>query len=684
MADLPVTPLADYGSIMMSIPQAQSTIASQAQTRAVQQAQIPQINAATASQQIQNEQQSLQLGFLQHYMQTMNSPAINDSQLGVSNATASAGGQPISPAPTGAEASDGSSPTSTAAATANAAAPADGSQQASDANANSTASSAPADPADGHMSPDEALDSAAIASHVQQKYAVRDIWAPQEQAQLMQAQKAVQMAAMTGNTGLLAGAKQNVDNIVQNHKIRIDNATAQAQLSASNGYDASYALSTAPPGTALKVLAKLKSDGADGETGADAAAKIQALADKNGWTADETDQYVRNYANAAGNALHRWSGRSVDVGTDGVSRDAQTRQPVLGANPVGLSPEQRATLITKWSEPQEITNSDGSKTKVPLWQVGHRFPSLEVAVNTDGKSQQMAAAQGGAAAGATPAAPAPAGKPGAVPVAAGTAAGTAPAGATRPANGAIPGSNAQTTDPVLSAALADKDYRLQTPPVTENRSPSTAQGAQMTQTAEARKQVLADAQSDTKNGAQILQYTNAAKSVMQSGGEITGLGAETRAQVSRALAAMNLTDGDYATSYQEVAKYLGNAALQNAKSIYGARMTQSEVGLQLNELSPSAKMTTKAVNGLLDTTGRAAQYAIDSAKRAPKYLAAGNDPQRFDEWNQAKFDRSAAVNPAATPSTPAVRTAPAAAIAYLKAHPETQAQFKSRFGYLPQ
>ncbi len=683
MADLPVTPLADYGSIMMSIPQAQSNIQSQAQTRAVQQAQIPQINAQTQQQQIQNEQSQLQLGFLQQYMQAMNSPAINDSQIGgTSSAPASAGGQPVQAPPmAGATAGDGSPSTSTAAGDEAAATPPDGSQRGSDANANSTASVAKPDVADGNMSPDDALDEAAITAHAQKQYAVRDIWTPQEQSQLMQAQKAVQMAAMTGNTGLVAGAKANVDNIVQNHKIRIDNATAQAQLSASNGYDASVAISTAPPGTALKVLAKLKSDGGDGQTGADAAAKIQAMADRNHWTPEQTDQYVRSYADAAGNALHRWSGRDIEVGTDGVSYDKQTHQPVLGANPVGLSADQKAQLVTKWSDPQEITNSDGSKTKIPLWKV-NGFPSLEVAVNTDGKKQQQAAAQAsGAAPGGAPGAPA-GGTP-ATPASAAPAGGGKP-GAAPAANGAIPGSNAQTTDPQLKAALGDQNFRTATPPVKANSSPSTAQQAQMDATAAARKTLLTDSQDATKTASQGLQYLQSAKAVMASGGNVTGLGAGGKADVSRALASLGLTDGDYATHYQEVAKYLGNAALQNAKATYGARMTQSEVGLQLNELSPSVKMTDTAVNDLLDQNIKSSQYTIDSAKRAPKYLAAGNDPQRFDEWNQQYYDRSAAVN---GPPPPAgmTRKPNQAALDLLKANPTPQNKslFQKRYGYVP-
>ena len=74
-------------------------------------------------------------------------------------------------------------------------------------------------------------------------------------------------------------------------------------------------------------------------------------------------------------------------------------------------------------------------------------------------------------------------------------------------------------------------------------------------------------------------------------------------------------------------------------------MTQSEVQLQLNEMNPSLhSMTPTAVGELVNENARNAQYAIDSATRAPKYVAAGGDPQQFAQWNQKYFPRQTVVN----------------------------------------
>lgn len=221
-----------------------------------------------------------------------------------------------------------------------------------------------------------------------------------------------------------------------------------------------------------------------------------------------------------------------------------------------------------------------------------------------------------------------------------------------------------TGDPTLDKAIADPTYKL--PPLRPGQSLSKSG-------IKAREDLLDDSQKATDAASQSLQYLKAAQQIMQSkGAPVTGLFGPAAAQISRVWGGVN------ATNYQEVAKYLGNAALATAKQTYGARMTQSEVKLQLNELSPSTHMTPDATNNLLDTNMRSAQYTVDSARRANAYLKAGNDPQTFAQWNQQYFPRENVVNKASSGMAP-----PPGALAYLKAHPETAAQFKAKYGSVP-
>jgi hypothetical protein len=190
---------------------------------------------------------------------------------------------------------------------------------------------------------------------------------------------------------------------------------------------------------------------------------------------------------------------------------------------------------------------------------------------------------------------------------------------------------ARSADPVLTKALSDPEFKLPVLRVGSSVAPAVI---------EARTTLQKDSQDATSAASQALQYLTAAKQIMNSkGAPVVGFFGPVANEVSRVFGG-----GPNATNYQEVAKYLGNAALSNARQIYGSRMTQSEVRLQLNDLSPSVKMTAGAINNLLDNNIRSAQYTIDSAGRVRKYLAASNDPQVFAEWNQQYYPREQIVN----------------------------------------
>src|SRR5271163_197217 len=68
--------------------------------------------------------------------------------------------------------------------------------------------------------------------------------------------------------------------------------------------------------------------------------------------------------------------------------------------------------------------------------------------------------------------------------------------------------------------------------------------------------------------------------------------------------------------YQEVAKYLGQAALQAGKGIF-AKMTQKEAEWMKNELNPSPGMDPTALRDMIGKGAKIAQYSLDSAKRVP-------------------------------------------------------------------
>ena len=161
-----------------------------------------------------------------------------------------------------------------------------------------------------------------------------------------------------------------------------------------------------------------------------------------------------------------------------------------------------------------------------------------------------------------------------------------------------------------------------------------------------RAALLTDSEQAVPAASSALQYLNAAKSIMDSKGATVGAYGGLLTGASKILGG-----GPQSTNYQELAKYLGNAAVQSGKANF-PNATQSEVGLQLTELSPSKEMNEDTINNLLSTNIRSAKYTISSANRAKSYLDNGNDPQNFEKWNQDYYPRDKLVNATRTATGP--------------------------------
>jgi hypothetical protein len=605
MADLPVQPVLNYGQMLGSYGESLAAQQNASTAALTAHAQLPQIAANTAMAQTQtagaelaNQKTAMQLGLLQRLTQP---PIVNDQ-----SAPHSADTSGVTPAAT----SNG----------------------------------------DTLQIHDGGIDPAAITAGMQKQFAVRDQWTPQELQQLSQAP----LYAAAGIPGMDQVA-------MQQHKARIDTLTSQAQLGASNAYDQSYAVSTAPDGSRLAVLKTIHPD---------AAAAIQKIADQKDWTPEQTDQYVKTYADEVGNAAHKYSGRGVEVGKDGIARDTQTNQPVLGGAPAGVTPEAHADIVQK-STALVDTFTNGVTTKVPQWRAS--------GYSSAGAYQNAALANGGVAPppprlGSTaPAAPKVPGAP--APTVGGNAAPPPPGAA--PAPGAAP----KAADPALTAALADTSFRQPAVQIPDGRAATKAetdaQAAPVTQAAALRE----NAAEVTASSARALQNFQAAKILLEtpSDHQITGLPGQVAAELSR-LGFQNQT----ADQRAEAAKYLTNGALGGLKSTYGSKPAMFDVKVNLEQAFPDIKTQgLGAAKNLVDSQIRAAQYDLASAGRVDSYLGKNptqplNQPTRFNEWNEKNFSRSAGVN-----QPPVMPTPSAASLAHLAAHPELAPQFKARYGYLP-
>lgn len=458
-----------------------------------------------------------------------------------------------------------------------------------------------------------------LDAHLRNQYTINPLGTPEEQQRIMQMSM---VSALTKNPMY-----------VQNATIQRDMSVAQrrflAQQDASKHYDALASVADAGDhGNAFSVLQAVAPD---------SARKIERL------HPDASDEELNDIAadTAAHFSahIHQYTGREAEVRTDGTAIDAVTKFPIAGASHSGLTPEQYSAKIDEANKPITIKNSDGTESQSPLWEyaksqgmpvksaadyvkqkadaqaaIGQHQQAVRDHINAQRTQQQVQAG---------------------IPPQSGAQPGAQPGAAPQPGAGAAP------ADPVLRQALTDPDYKLQVPKVIKGTSQSPAQAEQAKTIVQARTDLLKDSQDATSAAAQSMQYMQAAKAILNSK-QVPTTGAYG-ALIAKASALMPGQSVD-ATNYAEVAKYLGNAALAQAKGIYGARMTQSEVGLQLNELSPSTKMTDAAIRDLLDTNIRSAAYTINAARKSKVYLASGGDPQKYSDWLENYYPRAQTVN----------------------------------------
>jgi hypothetical protein len=494
---------------------------------------------------------------------------------------------------------------------------------------------------DNYPSPDE------MQAYTQQHLGALPVQFTQQEQQWMQQMRS------SGNPILAARA-----DAFQNGRVQAtQQENAQRQYAAQTAYaNASSVVEAGKDGAGFNMLMRLSPDLAKGVAAShpddfatdslgNVVAKPQGEAD------------VVAYAKSGAAASYPHTGRESSM-VNGQLIDTKSGKPVPGVDQVltGLTADERQKAWDAATAPTTIKNSDGTESQVPAYKAsgmlgGPQFNTPWDYVAAADKAARMPTNTSGGASTGIPGSATGSSSPSSMPRMISPApqsqpptagAGSAPAAPPRGGTGTPPPAPASTpVDPVLKQALADPDYKIQAPKVQSGVSQSPAQAEQAKATVQARTDLLKDSQDATSAAAQSLQYLQAAKSIMDSKGATVGAYGGLINQASKWLP---FTGNKDATNYAEIAKYLGNAALSNAKATYGAKMTQSEVGLQLNELSPSVKMPDKAISNLLDTNIKSAQYTIDSARRTRPYLASGGDPQSYADWNQKYYPREKLIN----------------------------------------
>jgi hypothetical protein len=398
--------------------------------------------------------------------------------------------------------------------------------------------------------------------------------------------------------------------------------TPQEAATLQDAYKKAYALGNNAPVEAAKAAIQKR---VDMQTAANRNDAQQNYDDAYSVAQNAKDPDLRNSAGAVANAYQQWTGDKYEM-RDGVPTNTRTNRPTIGDQTQTISTQKYADMM----------NDALTKVPVPTGVPGETKLMPKYAINggtspIDYISKQLPPGALPPSANAPPAAAAPARAAAQPPV--------TRAPVVRPAAASPP--NAPPVNPVDAQAYSDPKYKLAPIQTQVGTTASDAVTNQVKQTSESRAGLQADAESTAQSSAAALQFAQAAKQILDSkGAPATGYPGQVAKIVS------SVFGGVDATNYQEVAKYLGNLAVQSGKGNF-PHATEKENMVQFNDLSPSLNQTGTALRELLDTNVRNLKYTLDTANRTTSYLdpkGYNGDPQKFFRWNQDHYPRADVVN----------------------------------------
>ena len=447
---------------------------------------------------------------------------------------------------------------------------------------------------------------------------------------------------------------------VQNY---VPQVTAQENAAQQDAYKKSIALGSDAPIKAVNTQIENRKTQSQYQN----QQKMQSSYDDAVYTYNHTsDPNLKASAAAAADAYHQYTGDKPE-NLNGVIVNGRTTQPFIGAEGQRLSPDTYTRLAAEGKElvtiPAGEAGDPGKTFQIPKYQamgfsnVGQYVASLPPQGTPDvpGRTQ-------------TPAAPttrAPMQQRAPTPIAA-----PKPLAASQSAPNQTHAAPSDFLDKTIhDKAFADPTYRAPQSGSQLGTSFGIATEGKAKAEAEARAALKADSESTVQSASAALQYATAAQQIMNSkGAPVTGLFGPAAKAVSSAFNGVN------ATNYQEVAKYLGNLAVQSGKGNF-PHATEKENMVQFEQLSPSTANTPEALRGLLNSIVKQNQYMRDTANRSTEYL---NDApngyngraQDFFKWNQNYYPRE-------------LVNVPKKHLDYLVQHPESAADFKKKYGVLP-
>ena len=436
----------------------------------------------------------------------------------------------------------------------------------------------------------------------QRRYAFKDIWTPQEQANLQRQQQLQQ-----------AGLPNTLPTIMQLHNSRMQNQQTAQQQGALGTYNAAYQVTQAPPGAALAKVMNI-----------DPLAAKQIQERSNG-DADAADKMARVWAGEVGNQTYQQTGRKPVTGSDGIARDPFSQRPLLGQTPIGMSAAEQAHWLATLAGPVDI--GANARPALGATAAGRQLPQ------NPQPSVQVP------------------GSPGTAP----------PAGPSAPATLAPKGPRAQPGAPtVLKGSNLDFSDAPDKPSYIGNPSVVLSDDQKDSSKKYADKEAELKAEAGSLQGTQA-EIIQAKRMLNLLPNAKTGPGTETMAAIQTA--AGNMTGSQFTSwldsnpaAYAILQKGLGNEALKQRLSEMRGEGAQVRLGAQqdnliINKLSASADMPKAAIAGLLQQEIQQANWDIAKQSAIPAYLAQGKNAMLFDNYWSTKHPLSGALSTAAPAGT---------------------------------
>lgn len=587
MADLPVTPLANYGQLLSSLPLAESEIASQSASQNLTRAQVGNVQAnigmtqaQTQGANISNQNAAINLAL---YKQSLIAPPIgNPNAVPGGNLLGAAGDPNAAPAP-----QTGAAP---------------------DSLPGTQSNIHPDHPAD-YPAPAE------LADRAQARYAPTvQPFSPEERVSVMQ-----------GLASPNPFIKQRTQAFVDARTAAMNADNAQKNQLALQDYNKLSMVAGLDDGTAFTLMQRFNP----------AVGKVLAARNPNDFVIAPNGQITANekgeadakaYAASLAGMVHPWTGRGIETTPAGVVIDKVDGKPVTGVNQVTNLGGKEIAEIAARGHAKVDTLINGQPAQLEQWQMD-KAPDYSTWVQN-----QLELAKRGVQPGTQPASASSPGAP--QPAAPKSAPGAGSPNAAGPTSSALPNG--------LPGVDLNALPKRQTFSIPQGQSATADQKAQLERDNAQTTSLLQSASESSANNAKMRSLLNSANAELSKINPRTvGPGSDIYNQWLKLKAGVTGGSPNDLVNEQELDKYLNQVGAQNVRTMLsGQKITNQEMMTFMSRGSPNTDQSVQTIKNLVNYLNADNEY--DSRLQATKIAALkkGADPWSINDALETASPRS--------------------------------------------